>query len=70
MTAIQLSLFATVVGITYIVYKSAKPHSAKYVKDPLHLENCPLCNRFEEPVDQYGHCSNLCSALSMGGPYN
>jgi len=59
LTLVLLSM--AMVYITYTIYKNHQKES-KY-------KFCPMCNRFEEAIDQYGHCSQICSSITMDGPY-
>jgi hypothetical protein len=61
----QLAAAVSLLAIAYIAYKSlntVQQMESKY-------DFCPMCNRFEEAIDEHGHCSKICSAISMNGPF-
>jgi hypothetical protein len=54
---LKLVLFTmAIVYLTYTTFKMDKKEST--------YKFCPMCNRFEEAIDQYGHCSQICSSIS------
>jgi hypothetical protein len=57
----QLAAAVSLLAIAYIAYNSLK----KKQTNESQYDFCPMCNRFEEAIDQYGHCSKICSMISM-----
>ena len=54
----KLKLVLLTMAIVYFTYTTFKKHQ----KDSKY-QFCPMCNRFEEAIDQYGHCSQICSSI-------
>jgi hypothetical protein len=62
MTSIYIPL---VIGLIYIGYKSfnRRIESTDNCDPNRYYIMCPMCNRVEEPIDQYGHCSKFCKRV-------
>jgi hypothetical protein len=60
----NLKVVLVTMAIVYFTYNTFKKHQ----KDSKY-QFCPMCNRFEEAIDQYGHCSQICCSITMDGPY-
>ena len=61
MTSIYIPL---VIGLIYTGYKLFnKKRESNDKNDIRYYIMCPICNRVEEPIDQYGHCSKFCKKI-------
>jgi len=63
MANLIISLLA-VSGIIYLGMQTFmnEPHQASPCELRYYIM-CPMCNRVEQPIDHYGHCSDLCVSI-------
>jgi hypothetical protein len=54
----------------YIGYETFKKPTIEKKCQVIYYKMCPICERFQEPINQYGHCSEVCSAIYEDGPYD
>lgn len=59
-----------VISLIYLGFKSFNKKIDINHNEPRSYIMCPMCNRVEEPIDQYGHCSKFCRRIFSESSHN
>ena len=66
----RILLATTAIVFFYIGYETFKKPIIEKKCQLVYYKMCPVCERFQEPIDEYGHCSMICSEIYEEGPYD